>query len=209
LPDHLNTLLRAVMAPAAAGDVKAFEQIYKLTAKWLLARVRGIVGQSLAEDVLSEVYLQAWRSLATFDLTRGEPVAWLLMIARTRALDRLRVEIRSHGGTLFMAQVDEGVDAGLSEGPEQLLASIQSRRSVQECLELLNATERAVLGLAYFRDCSDSEIALHLGMPLGTVKSVIRRSQIKMRRVLTAQGRRFAADPLIKNAAGGSFQPAP
>jgi RNA polymerase sigma-70 factor (ECF subfamily) len=207
--DDLNTLLQTLMAPAAAGDVKAFEQVYKLTARVLLSRVRAIVGESLAEDVLSDVYLQVWRSLATFDIARGDPIAWLFMIARTRALDRLRAEVRSHGGTLFTSAVDDDTDEGHTEGPEQMLASRQSRRSIHHCLEKLNATERTVLGLAYFRDCSDSEIAAHLGMPLGTVKSVIRRSQVKIRKALTAQGVRFGADPTLHNAVAGSLQPAP
>jgi RNA polymerase sigma-70 factor (ECF subfamily) len=196
LADDPNSVLRPLMAFAAAGDVKAFDQIYRLTARWLLARVRGIVGEFLAEDVLSDVYLQAWRSLGSFDGARGEPMAWLLTIARTRALDRLRAEIRSHGGSLFTATADECADAGHTDGPEQLLSTSQSRRLVLECLARLNASERTVLGLAYFRDCSDTEIASHLGMPLGTVKSLIRRSQIKMRRALISQGTRLATGRL-------------
>lgn len=186
-PDDQNTLLRALIPLAAAGDVKAFEQVYQLTARGLLARVRGIVGESLAEDVLSDVYLQVWSSLATFDCERGQPVAWMLTIARTRALDRVRAEVRLHGGSVFVHPAHPAMDASHCDGPEQLLDAHQSHQSVRDCLARLNAEERAVLVLAYFRDCSVSEIAAHLSMPLGTVKSLIRRAQIKLRKALAAQ----------------------
>jgi RNA polymerase sigma-70 factor (ECF subfamily) len=182
LHDDRNALLRPLIGPAAAGDTNAFERIYELTARPLLARVRAIVGESLAEDVLSDVYLQVWRGLDRFDAVRGEPMAWLLMIARTRALDRLRAEVRCHGGRRFAP--DAGEEAGHTDGPEEALSRSQSSASLRACLAGLNATERAVLALAYFRECSNSEIAADMGLPLGTVKSLIRRAQIKMRGVL-------------------------
>ena len=79
--------------------------------------MRRITGEAHAEDVLSEVYLQVWRGLAGYDVSRGQPLAWLVTIARSRALDKLRCERRSHGGQLD-APADTHDEEGHEIGPE-------------------------------------------------------------------------------------------
>lgn len=182
-----NHLLRRLMGPAARGDVEAFEALYNATARWMLMRVRRIVGDSLAEDVLSDVYLQVWRRLGSFDADRGQPLAWLMTIARSRALDRLRAERQSHGGLLCAPAAAE---QGHCDGPEELLARRRSRDLLHAGIAALSAKERVVLGLAYFRECTQAEIATLTGLPLGTVKSLLGRSQQKLRRALAYQAPR-------------------
>lgn len=180
-----NRSLKTLIRNAAAGDIAAFETLYNNTAGWLLARVRRIVGESHAEDVLAEVFLQVWRSLPTYQETRGEPLAWLATIARSRALDRVRTEVRSHGGHLeapATPEIEESHDAG----PEQLLAVAERDRLLRISMGALSAKEQLVLGMAYFRDCTQNEIAALTGLPLGSVKTLMTRSQQKLRVSFTA-----------------------
>lgn len=175
--DRFNARLCGFIALAREGDVHAFEQLYLGTASWLLSRVRRLVGDGQAEDVLAEVYLQAWRSLDSFDASRGSGSAWLSMIARSRALDHLRHEkCRPTDGDGELES-----EPASSEGPEQLLSRAQDARLVQVSMSLLNCDERLVLGLAYFQDCTHNEISSSTGLPLGTVKSLMSRAQKKLR----------------------------
>lgn len=178
-----NRAVGVMIAAAARGDIAAFEALYDSTARWLLRRVRRIAGDAHAEDVLSEVYLQVWRSLATYDGSRGQPLAWLATIARSRALDKLRCELRSHGGQPD-APASEPDEDGHDIGPEQLAAIADRDRLLQRSMGALSPKEQLVLGMAYFRDCSQVEIASLTGLPLGSVKTLMTRSQRKLRLAL-------------------------
>lgn len=177
-------MLRDLIRRAERGDIRAFERIYTETSRWMLSRVRRLIGESLAEDVLADVYLQVWKTLASFDADRGEPLAWMMTIARSRALDRLRAERASHGGLTDAPAEFNRPEPSHNAGPPELLELAQSRARVHSGLATLSEKERLVLGLAYFADLSQSEIASHTGMPLGSVKSVMTRSQQKLRAVL-------------------------
>jgi RNA polymerase sigma-70 factor (ECF subfamily) len=180
-----NRALRVMIGAAARGDAKAFEALYDSTSGWLLHRVRRISGDAHAEDVLAEVYLQVWRSLPSFDASRGQPLAWLATIGRSRALDKLRTERRAHGGQLE-APGGEAAEESHDLGPEELLVIAERNSLLKLSMGALSCKERLVLGMAYFRDCSQSEIAVLTGMPLGTVKTLITRSQHKLRIAMAA-----------------------
>jgi len=178
---QLAGLLRA----AAGGDGAAFESFYNGTSRYAMAVVRRIAGDVHAEDVLSDCYLQAWRSAKDFDAGRGSPLSWLLTMARSRALDRMRQETLRHGGLSGAPEFDpDSSETGQDPGPEQLLESVEAGSRLHAALSLLSANERWVLGLAYFREHSQSEIAGITGLPLGTVKSLITRAQHKLRETL-------------------------
>ena len=165
---------------AKAGSIQAFDELYNRTARWLLSHVRRIIDDGQAEDVLAEVYIQIWRSLESYDEQRAPPAVWLVMIARSRALDHLRREKRQ--ADLHQAeQMARSAETESAEGPEQILSRLEQRRMVQLSLEALNEDERLVIGLAYFRDNSHSQIAEVTGLPLGTVKSLMGRAQEKLR----------------------------
>ena len=178
--EERNRALKVMIAAAARGDIAAFEALYDTTAPWLLSRVRRITGDAHAEDVLAEVYLQVWRSLGVYDDRRGQPLAWLATIARSRALDKLRCERRSHGGELD-APASPEVEDSHDMGPEQLLAIAERDSLLKISMGALSPKEQLVLGMAYFRDCSQNEIATLTGMPLGSVKTLMTRSQQKLR----------------------------
>jgi RNA polymerase sigma-70 factor (ECF subfamily) len=173
--------LAALVAAAARGDGRAFESFYEATARLALAVVRRIVGSAHAEDVLADCYFQAWREASRFDASRGSALAWLLTMARSRALDRLRQELLRHGGAAGAPALDAEALAGSAPGPDELLESTQAHSRLHAALAALSANERWVLGLAYFRDLRQPEIARATGLPLGTVKSLMTRAQHKLR----------------------------
>jgi RNA polymerase sigma-70 factor (ECF subfamily) len=172
--DPLATLLES----AAGGNARAFEAFYSATVAKAMSLARRIAGDAWAEDVLADAYFQAWREADRFDAARGNATAWLLTITRSRALDRVRQETLRHAG------VGTGGDEGPAcEGPTppDLLASLEARSRLHALMAELSPNERWVLGLAYFRDLTQTEIAQATGMPLGTVKSLILRAQHKLR----------------------------
>ena len=183
--DGRDERLAGLLKAAATGDGRAFEAFYNATARQAMAVVRRITGDALAEDVLADCYFQAWRSASNFDVLRGSALTWLLTMARSRALDRVRQETLRHGGLTGAPDFDaDAVEHGQAISPEQLLESVESCTRLHEALRELSANERWVLGLAYFRDFSQSEIATMTGMPLGTVKSLMTRAQHKLRETL-------------------------
>jgi len=177
--------LAALLAAAALGDACAFESFYNGTVRQAIALVRRIAGDAHTEDVLSDCYFQAWRNAAQFDPARGSALAWLLTMARSRALDRMRAESLRHGGLAGAPDFDaESLESAAAVGPEALLESVQASTRLHAALSQLSANERWVLGLAYFREHSQSEIAAITGLPLGSVKSLVNRAQHKLREVL-------------------------
>jgi RNA polymerase sigma factor (sigma-70 family) len=194
-----NRALSRLIGRAREGDTSAFEELYGRTARWLLSHVRRLVDDGQAEDVLAEVYLQVWKTLGSYDETRGPPRVWLAMIARTRALDHLRREKR-RGEVHCSPQVVGSPELERPEGPEQLLARAEQCRAVQLSLRCpaLSGDERTVLALAYFGDNTQQEIAGITGWPLGTVKTLMSRAQHKLRADFSA-GAALAA-PMQQNA---------
>lgn len=188
----------ALLAAAAQGDARAFEEFYRLTIDLATAVVRRIAGPNQTEDVLSDAYFQAWQQARQFDPLRGSALSWFLTTARSRALDRWRAERLRHGGLDGAPEFDApALQDEASPGPDTLLEATQAGQHLHAALTRLSANERWVLGLAYYRDLTHSEIAALTGLPLGTVKSLISRSQSKLREALTPATRLRAAPNLL------------
>lgn len=181
MPTRLSALVRA----AAQGNARAFEEFYRLTARNVLYCVLRIVGHNHAEDVLSEAYLQAWQQCSRFDPRRANAMTWLKTIARSRALDRLRMERLRHAGAygVPLSLVDDATPSSAPDPPALLEAS-RMRTRLDSALSALSTTERRVLSLAYYRELSHAQIATATTLPLGTVKSILRRSPPKLRESL-------------------------
>ena len=178
-----DTRLAEQLSAAAGGDVTAFEAFYDTMVGHAHALARRMVRPGDVADVLSDAFFQAWRDAARFDAERGSAATWVLTIVRSRALDLLRRQRAAHE-----SEHDEQALAELAAdapGPEALLAGSQSNDRLHVALAALSANERWVLGLAYYRDMSHHEISVATGMPLGTVKSLIRRAQTRLREQLT------------------------
>ena len=177
-----NEFLLQLIARARGGNTEAFEQIYDCTARWLLSIVRRLVDDGQAEDVLAEVYLQVWTTLATYDASRAPPRVWLSVIARSRALDHLRREKR-RGQAHDSSEMIATTALRDNDGPEQLLSRAEDCRLVHLSLAgtPLSSDERTVLGLAYFRENTQQEISDLMGLPVATVKTIMVRARGKLK----------------------------
>jgi RNA polymerase sigma-70 factor (ECF subfamily) len=166
----------------ASGDLDAAGELYDRHAGKVLALARRIVrDDGDAEDIVQEVFSQAWRTATRYEAGRGTVAGWLLMMARTRAIDRLRAR-QSRPDTIGDVLLDRM--PGQSEAPaDALIAGEQYARSRQGLGEL-PAEQRTALELAYFEGLSQSEIAERLAAPLGTIKTRIRTALTTLRRSL-------------------------
>jgi RNA polymerase sigma factor (sigma-70 family) len=181
--------LAAWIARIARQDERALELLYDATA----ARVNGLVLRitqraALAEEVLEDTYWQVWRQAPRFDADRGRPITWLLAMARSRAIDALRREQRFQHDAL---PEDDADAAGLSDAralpPQDLLEATRSHAHVHAALASLEPRSRQLVALAFFRGLTHEEIAEQQGLPLGTVKSLVRRALQQLRRVMEAE----------------------
>jgi RNA polymerase sigma-70 factor (ECF subfamily) len=135
--------------------------------------------------VVEDTYFQVWRQAARFDAARGRPMTWLLGMARSRAIDAIRREARFEHASLDDEAATEG--AGASAAADDLLDAARSHADLHRALMLLNAQPRQLVALAFLRGMSHEEIADHTALPLGTVKSQIRRALISLRQMLGEQ----------------------
>ena len=137
---------------------------------------------ALAEEVLLDVYMQVWQQASSYDELRGSPMAWMLTIARSRAIDRLR----SGRQESLLRESFEGFEENIRSeiDVEGTAASAEEHGKVRDALERLPVEQREVIELAYYGGLSHSEIALQLEQPLGTVKTRIRLGMMKLRDLL-------------------------
>jgi len=176
--------LEDLLLRVSAQDREALASLYDLTH----ARVHGMALRVLrdptaAEDVVCEVYLQVWRTAATFDPRQGCVWTWLTVLTRSRALDRVRVSRRVARREEALPEVEP---AGLGPSPEQSAEAGERSRLVRDALERLPREQRQLIELAYFAGLSHSELATRLGQPLGTVKTRIRSGMMGLRTHLAA-----------------------
>ncbi|MBI4637123.1 MAG: sigma-70 family RNA polymerase sigma factor [Candidatus Rokubacteria bacterium] len=167
----------------AAGDRDAFAHFYDRYAPLVYPLVLRIVrADADAADVLQEVFWRAWEAAGTYDAARGSPEAWIVMRARTRAIDRVR-SIRRRSET-FVAPVDEAVAAAPEQPGGDAAEQAEDRGIIRTALERLAPTQREVLELAYYGGLTQTEIAERLKQPLGTVKTRIRLGLERLREIV-------------------------
>jgi RNA polymerase sigma-70 factor (ECF subfamily) len=172
-----------LLARIARGDHEAFREFYDAYASLAFGLIRRILrDREAAEEVLQEVFWQIWRDAATFDPRRGGPEAWLVMRAKTRAIDKLR-SIRRKEQT-FVAPVDDGVAAGADPRADDPAVAAADRTLVEGALARLPDPQRRVIELAFFGGLTQSEIAARLREPIGTVKTRARLGLERLRGIL-------------------------
>ena len=174
----------ALLARMAGGDESALGIFYD---RWEGAvraiALRLVHEQTDADDVVEEVFWQAWRQASRFEPARGNGGNWLLTIARSRALDRLRSLKRSREDGSLDAMIDAGTGEDEQDAPDPLDAAVLAERAqiVRASLATLPPEQRETLELAYLQGLSQSEIAQRTGEPLGTVKTRMRLAIMKLR----------------------------
>jgi RNA polymerase sigma-70 factor (ECF subfamily) len=170
----------------AAGNPSALAAVYDRHASVVYSLALRIVGEeSEAEDVVQEVFAQAWRQAGRYDTSRGSVVAWLLIMTRTRGIDRLRArQSRPDRATVSDDLLLEQM-AAPAQDPAMHIAAAEDAVRVRRALGELPLLQRAAIELAFFEGMTQQEIADRLEQPLGTVKTRIRLGLIKLREALT------------------------
>jgi len=173
----------ALVSAIAAGDRQAMRALYlRHNVRVYRFVVRLVADAALAEDVVSEVFLQVWRHADGFE-ARSRVSTWLLAIARYKALSALRA--RSH------EQLDDGAAAAVADPTddvETILADQDRRIIVRECLGQLSAIHREVLDLVYYHEKSVEEVAEIVGVPASTVKTRMFYARKRMQSLLAMAG---------------------
>jgi RNA polymerase sigma-70 factor (ECF subfamily) len=163
-------------------DEQALAKLYDLTVERVYALAYAITRNSAdAEEVVADVYLQIWQRATQYAEDRGTVIAWLMVHCRSLALDLLRRRrSHEHGQQQLAAEPLEDSDPSA----EDILGAVQEGTLVHQALGLLSEIQQQLIALAFFRDMSHQEIAATMQLPLGTVKSHIRRGLQTLRTVL-------------------------
>ena len=174
--------LAAALARVAGGDRAALQIVYRDTsAKLFGVCLRILRDRGEAEDVLQDVYMTVWRRAATFDASRASPMTWLVAIARNRAIDRLR----STANARRAQPLDDAFD--VSDSAPGALAQVESgqeHKRLMDCLGELEPRHASAIRAAFLDGATYEELAERVSVPLGTMKSWIRRSLLRLRECL-------------------------
>ena len=182
--DAARRQLAAALVRVAGGDRAALRVVYQDTsAKLFGVCLRILKDRGEAEDVLQEVFVTVWRRAASFDPGRASPITWMVAIARNRAIDRLRASAISR-----RMEPIESADAVSDPAPAAVerVELAQQHQRLSRCLEELEARQASAIREALLDGTTYEELAARMSVPLGTMKSWIRRGLLKLRTCLEA-----------------------
>ncbi len=184
---------RALVAAMASGDSgAALTELYHRFGGIVMAVLHRILSsRAESEELLQEVFLELWRRAPSYDPSRASVSTWVATIARSRGIDALRARQRRGGDRHQPVDDNPGMaamKAPTGERPDEVIAHSQRSRKVREALAQLSDVQRQALELSYFGGMSHREIAEHIDVPVGTVKSRIIAGMKVLRGTLVAQG---------------------
>ncbi len=175
--------LIGLISRSAERDEAALGTLYDKTGPQVYGLAFRMLNDStMAEEVTMDVYMQVWRQAGKFDQARGNPMVWLTVLTRSRAIDRLRVGKKDREAREPLEEISEEQDG--EHDPEQHSMYSEQGRIVRQALSSLPSEQRIIIELAYFEGLSQSEIATQIGEPLGTVKTRVRLGMVKLRNLL-------------------------
>ena len=183
MPDTPDDALMALIDRIARQDAAALKALYDLTSGKLYGlALRVLRRNEWAEDALQDTFLQIWRTATDYRASLSPPMAWLGLIVRSRSLDQLRRR-RAERDHLTEEIDDAMADTLEGDSPNPMDTSLASQQAwaLHQCLSRLENKQREVVSLAYLRDLSHGELAQQLQLPLGTVKTWIRRGLDQLR----------------------------
>jgi RNA polymerase sigma-70 factor (ECF subfamily) len=173
--------LEALLVQVALGNRSAFAALYHSTSSRLFGICLRVLAQRAeAEDALQDVYTAVWRKAAQFDATKASATAWLAMIARNKAIDRLRALPSQGRASLELADDIEDPSAS----PVQAVQTAADRAQLEHCLQRLEPKRRSLIRAAFFDGLTYEELAARIEAPLGSIKSWIRRGLLQLRECL-------------------------
>ncbi|MBV6825808.1 RNA polymerase sigma factor [Pseudomonas sp. PD9R] len=172
--------LRQLLAQCSLGDRRAFETLYRSVGPRLHGVALRFMGRpDLAEEVLQESFVRIWNNASRYESHLSAPLTWMINITRNQAIDQLRKHRdRPLSDLEEQALMDESPSA------HEQLNSAREASALNRCLDSLEGMQRQSITIAYFQGLSGSELAEHLAVPLGSVKSWIRRGMERLRRCL-------------------------
>ena len=174
-----------LIAQAAAGDADAFEAVYDRHSRVVFSLAMRLLGdRQAAQDLAQESFVAAWRSAAAYSATRGSVRSWLLAITRNRGIDRLRGR---KADERRQAALESEVGVRSAPGVDERAIARATAAVAVERLRGLPEEQRQAISLAYYGGYSHSEISGLLGVPLGTVKSRVKRGLDGLRRSMEGQ----------------------
>ena len=178
-----DTQLIALIDRVALADESALKELYEMTSSKLYGvAVRVVSNKSWAEDVLQEAFINIWRIAGDYKASLSPPMAWMCLIVRSRGLDFLRRRRSDRADTV--QELDDVLSdtlEGDSANPMDTALAGEQAWALHQCLSQLDNKQREVVSLAYLRDLSHGELAEQLKLPLGTVKTWIRRGLEQLR----------------------------
>jgi RNA polymerase sigma-70 factor (ECF subfamily) len=181
--------LAAWLQGAAMGDRQALRQLYDQTATKLFGLALRITNRhDWAEDVVQESFVSIWHHAGDYRPHLAAPMTWMTAIVRNRALDCLRRQAAARASQTV--ELDDSLGEWLADdaaGPAELALASQEARTLNQCLQRLEQPQRQVISLAYLKDMSHSELSEQLQVPLGTIKSWIRRGLERLRTCLESR----------------------
>ena len=173
--------LSAALRRVAEGDRAALQDVYvRTSAKLFGVCLRIFPEKSDAEDALQDAFVNVWQKAGSFDPARASPITWLVTLTRNRAIDRLRAS-----GRRMMAPIEAAYDvADETPDAEACLIASDDRARIAQCMDTLASGDAAMIRTAFFEGATYHDIADRAAMPLGTVKSRIRRALMKLKECL-------------------------
>jgi RNA polymerase sigma factor (sigma-70 family) len=179
--------LRAWLHGAAHRDRTAFRSLYDASSPKLYGLALRILGRrELAEEVLQESFVAIWHHAVDYESALSAPMTWMTTIVRNRAFDVLRRTRNDDTDTIDGAALESIAD--LAATPAERLQMSREAQALADCMATLEEKHREVIGMAFFHDLSHSDVADKLTLPLGTVKTWIRRSLARLHSCLSARG---------------------
>ena len=164
------------------GDKNAFEDVYRRTSTKLFGVCLRIFGERQnAEEALQDAYLTIWSKAASFDPTRASPITWLVALTRNRAIDRLRT--MRNRGAVPLEEANDVHDP--SPSAEAMLLVNEDDRLLDRCINTLEGRDAEFVRTAFLKGATYADLAARDDIPLGTVKSRVRRALLKLRECMT------------------------
>jgi RNA polymerase sigma-70 factor, ECF subfamily len=183
LQDATSMIDPALLARVVKGDQQAFSQLYDHSSTVLFSLALKILGNhEEAAELLHDVYLEIWRKVARYDVGRGTPIAWLVTLTKSRAIDRLRARAtQGSRSTRLLESTPPEPTADSNPIPVDTQANQGLRIAVSTALVELPPAQQQAIELAYYEGLSYGEIAARLNQPLWTVKTRIKLGMSKLR----------------------------
>jgi RNA polymerase sigma-70 factor (ECF subfamily) len=189
-PSPRSEALAGLLARTALADQAAFAELYRQTSAHLYAVALRILREpATAEETLQEAFVSVWHHAGSYSPAKSQPQTWLASIVRNRCLDRLR---RREPDTVTLTRDDDDnpeIDLP-AEGrtPVEMLLAAAEAQSVRACVDALEGGQKQAIALAFYQGLTHAEVAHHLGQPLGTIKSWVRRGLARLKECLDHAG---------------------